>query len=161
MRKLLENSYINLLLRLFIGLLFLFSAVSKINIPDEFANEIANYNIMPNFLINLFAIVMPWIELCCSVFIILGLRLKSSSAVLIILISIFNLAILIAMAQGLNINCGCHTKMMAEQVGLTKLFENVLLLLIAIYIYFSKGLKFTIEHYIVRNSLKERMNFYN
>lgn len=161
MRKFLNNSYLNLLLRLFIGLVFLFSSISKIGIPDEFAKEIANYHIVPNIFINIFAITMPWIELCCALFIILGLRLKSSSFVLAILIAVFNLAIIIAMAKGLNINCGCHTKIMAEQVGFTKLFENTLLILIAVFIYFSKGLKFSIERYIVKDALRNKLKFYN
>ena len=157
MLKLLNNSYINLILRLVLGCIFLLAASSKIANPSAFAGDIANYKIIPGFAINIFAMTLPWIELVCAIFIISGIRLKSSTAIIGILILVFNAAIIIAMAKGLNINCGCHTKIMAEQVGWKKLIENTGLFLSALYIFYSKGTKITLESYIIKKSAFAKM----
>ena len=157
MRKILDNSYINLIFRIILSGLFLIAATSKIAAPAEFAKEISNYQILPDFMLNIVALVLPWIELFAAMFILFGIRLKSASLTLFVLVVIFEIAILIALAKGLNINCGCHTKVMAELVGWKKIFENLILLIAAAYIYFSKGVKFTLERYIIKESILNRI----
>ena len=159
-RSTIDNSYVNLILRIILGSLFLFAAASKMAEPGPFAKEIANYRIMPDFFINFMAITLPWIEFICALFIITGIRLKSSSFIIGCLLLIFTTAIIIAMFKGLNINCGCHTKVMAAQVGWKKLFENTGLFLAALIIFYSKGLKITLEHYILRKSALARMQIF-
>jgi uncharacterized membrane protein YphA (DoxX/SURF4 family) len=159
MKKIIDNSYINLIFRIVLGTMFLLAAVSKAADPASFAQEIANYKILPDILINLMAIVLPWIELFASLFIIIGIRIKSSVLIISSLIIVFNIAIIIAMAKGLNINCGCHTKVMAEMVGLQKIIENMCLLILGIFIFYSKGIKFTMENYILKKSVLAKMSF--
>jgi len=160
MKKLLNNSYINLIFRIILGAIFLIAATSKIADPSGFAGEIANYKITPQFLNNILAVALPWIELVCAIFIITGVRLKASSAILGILLIIFNVAILIALAKGLNINCGCHTKIMAEQVGWQKLLENTGMYLFAFYIFYSRGAKLTLENYIFKKTAIAKMSVF-
>jgi putative oxidoreductase len=152
MKDLLHNSYINLIFRIILGTLFLLASTSKAVEPAIFAEEIANYKILPELLVNIMAITFPWIELICAVFIITGVRLKSATFILGLLLIVFSIGVFIAMAKGLNINCGCHTQVMAEEIGMTKLIENTGLLLITLYIFFSNGIRFTLERYIVQKS---------
>ncbi len=158
LKKLINNDYLNLIARIFVGGIFLIAAISKISDPTGFAKEISNYQIMPNFTINFFALILPWIELFSAFLIITGIRIKSSSLIIISLTIIFNIAILIAIAKGLNINCGCHTKVMAELIGWRKIFENTLLLLFTIYLFYSKGLKLTVENYIIKNYILSKIS---
>ena len=157
MQKFLNNNFLNLVARIIVGTIFLIAAISKITDPAGFAKEISNYQILPDFIINLLALILPWVEFFTSILIILGIRLISSSIILITLIIIFNIAILIAMAKGLNINCGCHTKVMAELIGWRKVIENTILLLFSIYIYFGKGFKFTLENYLIKNYILSKI----
>ncbi len=156
MRKILNSSILNLAARIILGSIFLFAAVSKIADPATFAEEIANYQILPNFAINIAAIIFPWVELVCGIFVITGLRLRATSATLGALTFIFTIAIAIAVAKGLNINCGCHTQVTAEKIGLQKILENIGLIILSALIYFSKGKKFTLERVIIINSLRNR-----
>ncbi|MFC2130511.1 MauE/DoxX family redox-associated membrane protein [Bacteroidota bacterium] len=160
MKKLLNNSYINLIFRIILGAIFLIAATSKIADPSGFAGEIANYKIVPQFMNNILAITLPWIELVCALFIITGIRLKSTTAILGVLLIVFNIAIFIALAKGLNINCGCHTKIMAEQVGWQKLLENAGLFLCAVYIFYSRGAKLTLENYIFKKTAIAKMSVF-
>ena len=52
MKKIIDNSYINLIFRIVLGTMFLLAAVSKAADPSAVANEIANYKILPDILIN-------------------------------------------------------------------------------------------------------------
>jgi putative oxidoreductase len=157
MEKILNNSYVILIFRIVIGTIFLIAASSKIADPAIFAKELANYKMFPELMINIIAVTLPWIELICSIFIISGIRMKSVSLILGILIIAFNISVLTAMIKGLNINCGCHTKIMAEQVGWKKIFENFGLLLLAFVIFISKSYRFTLEYYILKKSALSRL----
>lgn len=145
MRKILENSIINLIVRIFLGVFFLSAALGKAAEPALFAKEIANYAIIPDPFINLVALIIPWIELIVSIFLIFGIRLKSSSAITSILLVIFIIAVGSAMARGLDINCGCFSQKI-QYVGWPKILENTGLLILSIYLFFFPVKKLTIEN---------------
>lgn len=144
MKKILENNYLNVIVRLFLGVFFLLAALGKAAEPALFAKEIANYAIVPEPLINLVALFISWTELIVSIFLIFGIRIKSSSAITAILLIIFILAVGSAMVRGLDINCGCFSQKI-QYVGWPKIFENIGLLLLALFLFFSPAKKFTIE----------------
>lgn len=141
MKKILQNDYLNLIVRIILSTVFIFFAVGKITDPWQFAKEINNYQIMPEFSISIMALVIPWIELICGFLIISGVKVKSSSAVSGALLIVFIIAIFIAMSKGLNINCGCSTQSYQE-VGWAKIFEDILLLIGFVYLYFFPDSKF-------------------
>jgi len=157
MKILLNNTYITLIFRIILGSIFLVAATAKISDLSGFAKEIGNYQIVPDLLRNIMAITIPWIELVCAIFLIVGIRMKSSATILGVLIIIFNIAIFIALLKGLNINCGCHTQVMAEKVGWQKILENTGLLLISIFLFFTKNIKLTLESYIIKKSAFAKM----
>lgn len=148
MKKILNNPYLSLVARVVAGGIFLLAAITKIAAPATFAKEIVNYGIIPDVLSNFMALSLPWAELIVAFMLIAGIRLKTAAVLSIALYLMFNIAIAIAMIKGLNINCGCHTKVMAEQVGLPKLLENTGSLLLCLYIYFFPAKKITIENLI-------------
>jgi putative oxidoreductase len=150
-RKILNNPILSLAARLILGIVFLFFAVGKITDPESFAKSIANYGIMPNFTINLMALTLPWMELLCGVFLIAGIRLRSSSLICGGLLIIFIIAVVVAMVEGLNINCGCSSEA-AIKVGWPKILENTGLLIASIYIFFFPVKKITFEQLAMKES---------
>ncbi|MBI5324425.1 MAG: DoxX family membrane protein [Ignavibacteriae bacterium] len=148
LKKLLNNEYLNLSIRILIGGLFIFTAISKLADLTTFAKEIENYNILPFYLINIFSTILPWVELLCGLFILTGIRLKANAIISVGLYSVFTIAILIAMLQGLSIHCGCHTKILADKVGLEKVLQNTGLLLLSFYLFFYPVGKLTFERLI-------------
>jgi len=127
--KLLSNKYFLLLCRIILGIVFIFAAVSKADEPEGFAQSISNYKLLPLFLINFFAIILPWIELCAGLLLIFGISVKENSAILTSLLVIFIIAIVISLARGLNIDCGCFGTVEGTKVGAQKVLENIGLLL--------------------------------
>jgi len=129
MTKLLGNKYFLVAIRIVLGFVFIFAAISKAAEPELFARSIANYKLLPIFLINLLAITLPWIELCIGVLLIFGVSVKENSAILSGLLVVFILAIAISLMRGLDIECGCFGTVDGAKVGVQKILENIGLLL--------------------------------
>jgi len=132
LNKILNNKYLLLLFRLFLGFIFVYASVSKISDPENFSQAIYNYKLLPLSLINIFAIVLPWIELVAGILLIFGISVKENSVLLSTLVIIFILAITISLFRGLDIDCGCFGTVDGAKVGILKILENIGLLLLGI-----------------------------
>lgn len=96
--------------RLYMGGLFVYAAMYKINYAAEFASTIASYRIVPWWGVNLMAVFMPWLELVAGVMLLAGFRLKAAAAVIAGLLVIFIAGLVINLLRGSSISCGCfHT----------------------------------------------------
>ena len=94
-------------LRFFLGGIFLYASWDKILHPEAFAEAIYNYRILPDFLINFSALVLPWLELFLGICIISGLWLPGAVFLVNLLMAIFFGALIFNLARGLNVQCGC------------------------------------------------------
>ncbi len=109
MSKFLTNRHLVFLIRLVIGVVFIYAAVSKIAHPDQFARIIYNYHILPGGIINLFALFLPWIEILCGFMLIIGFWHKSATVILGSATVIFIAALMVSLFRGVNIECGCFS----------------------------------------------------
>ena len=103
------NRYIALVLRLYIGGIFIYASLSKISYPADFATNIANYMLVPYWAVNLLAVIMPWLELICGILLIAGVRSRAAIMIIGSLMLVFTLAIGINLWRGTAISCGCFT----------------------------------------------------
>ncbi len=134
MKEILSNKYLLLISRVILGYIFIYAGMVKIIDPAGFAESILNYRLTPIFLVNIFAIVIPWIEVLVGVFLIFGISSKESSFIIGSLLIIFNIMIFISVIRGLDIECGCFGTNDSQTVGIQKLLENFVLLLLSIQI---------------------------
>ena len=95
--------------RLYLGGLFIYASLYKINYTAEFAETIASYQLVPYWGINLMALIMPWTELLCGLMLILGFRTRASAALIAAMLVAFCLAIIATLLRGIPIGCGCFT----------------------------------------------------
>ena len=144
MKTILSNKYFLLTLRILLGVVFIYAAISKASDPEGFARAIANYKLLPIFLINILALILPWIELCAGVLLVFGFLVKENSMILGGLLAVFVIAILISLARGLNIDCGCFGTVGGTKVGIQKILENIGLLLSAIILIKFESNSFTL-----------------
>lgn len=135
MKQIISNKYFLLLCRLIIGFVFVFAGAEKINEPLSFADSILNYKIFPGVLANFFAIIIPWIEVCSGLLVILGISVKENAAIISSFLLLFTVLIAISALRGLNIDCGCYGAHYLQQVGFSKIIENTLLLLLGINLF--------------------------
>lgn len=116
-----------MIVRFSIAFVFIYAGAEKISDPDAFAISISNYRILPDWSLNIFAITLPWIEVTCGILLLFGVAVKENSAIIFSLLFIFTIAIVISLIRGLSIDCGCFGK--GSMIGLTKLAENLLMLI--------------------------------
>ncbi len=123
------------LLKWLIAALFIFAGISKILDPATFAKDIDNYRMLPYLLVTLMAIILPWLEVLCGIFLIIGNWKKGAAFLLLLLTFMFLIAISSAMARGLDITCGCFSRTLeGTRVGYSKLIEDIFLFFIIILI---------------------------
>ncbi|MFN3780822.1 MAG: MauE/DoxX family redox-associated membrane protein [Candidatus Kapaibacteriota bacterium] len=140
---------INFLLRIILGVIFLYASIGKIYEPNLFFKEISNYKVFPEILSKIFAITIPWYELILALFLIFGIRLRTTSLLVFIFLSSFTVLVISSWVRGLNINCGCFSHY-TEYVGLRKVVENVILMAFSLYIFFSPKSFLNLEEQILK-----------
>jgi len=98
-----------------LGLLFVAAALPKLVDPPSFAHMIYNYRLVPGALVNLMALVMPWLELLAGLGLILGLWTRTSAGLVGALLLVFLAAISLNLARGNAIDCGCFDVSLANR----------------------------------------------
>ncbi len=135
----LSKTPIQLLSRLVLGGLFIYASLDKIAHPEDFAKIISNYQLLPQFLINIFAVVLPWVEMISGLLLIFGRFTRSAAIVLSGLLLVFMAAIGISAIRGLDVSCGCFSTTSSEP-------ENWLVLIIRDLIFLIPGLVVILFH---------------
>ena len=123
--------------RLLLGIIFILASVDKILHPAAFAQVVHNYQILPNELINLSAITLPWLELVLGFLLVSGLLFSGSIILGNLLLATFLGALVFNIARGLDIHCGCFSTNMAGNPATTwYLFRDSALLSLGMYLLF-------------------------
>lgn len=107
MRRLIDNDWLTALIRLFIGVVFIYAAYYKITDPYTFAKSIWYYHLVPGDGINLMALILPWVELLCGLALILGLFYNGAVVLVNLMMVMFILALGSTIVRGIDIECGC------------------------------------------------------
>ena len=128
--------------RLVLGGVFIYAALNKIVYPERFAELIYNYSILPDELINLTALCLPFVELLAGFLLVLGRPAFATASILTGLTLLFIGALGYNLARGLDFQCGCFTTSPeAKRTGLATLFRDLALLipaLICLYVSYKK-----------------------
>jgi len=141
MKSILSSKYLVFLSRLCLGLVFIVASIEKIAIPEMFAANVEAYQIMPAPIINIIALIIPWIELLCGIFLISGFFLRSSSLMVSALLVAFIFLLSWAILRGLHIDCGCFGVGGGSEVSWIRVIEDVFLLFLSVHIFSYGGIK--------------------
>ena len=117
-----------LLLRIALGILFVFAGVTKAYDPGAFAIEIQRYNLIPWIPGALASIYLPWLEILVGALLILKKLEQGALLLITCLLLVFTFALASATFRGLGIDCGCFGKTFMATGTIFPLVRNVLLL---------------------------------
>jgi putative oxidoreductase len=106
-RRVVDSDYLTLLFRLVVGVTFIYASYYKIVAPGDFARSIWYYHMVPGSLINLMALVLPWLELLCGLAVIFGVCYRGAVVLANLMVVVFIAALASSIARGLSIDCGC------------------------------------------------------
>jgi putative oxidoreductase len=135
LKKILTSEYLALVLRVYIGYIFIYASMSKIMDPAVFAENIAAYRVMPYWGLNLVAIILPWVELICGFFLIAGMRTRATALILAGLMFMFTVFVIINVFRGSPITCGCFDNV-GEPIGWAKVAKNTTWFIMTLMIFF-------------------------
>jgi putative oxidoreductase len=135
--SILENKLFEFTARWILGLIFIYAGYHKIIAPEEFAKLVYGYGLFPNELINLIAIIIPFIELLTGLLLISGRLIHSATLMIITLLILFILLISINLIRGYEFDCGCFAAndFFSSKTPWKTLTRDVVLLLLGGYVY--------------------------
>ncbi len=134
LRTILSHPWLALALRLYLGGLFVYASMYKINHPSVFAETIAAYQLVPHMLVNPMAAALPWLELACGLLLMAGVRSKAACVLIIAMLVMFIIALAWVLAMDIPIGCGCFTGQ-EEEADILTLLRDLAWLAMAVHVY--------------------------
>ncbi|NOQ97538.1 MAG: DoxX family membrane protein [Calditrichae bacterium] len=131
-----KNEILIKIFRIILGIVFLYSAYSKLKNPLVFSESIYNYQILGMVLSAWAAVSVPVLEGIVGVGLITGLWLRESLILTAALYMVFDLMIFQAMIRGLDIDCGCFSPGDSGPIDIYKIMQNVILTAMAFWALF-------------------------
>jgi len=104
-----KTKTVQLLVRLVLGLTFIGASYHKILDPEAFAQVIYGYYIFPDFMINISAIIVPFLELFAGIALVVGVFYRGGLVIINGFLLVFIVIIGFNLARGHQFDCGCFS----------------------------------------------------
>ncbi len=127
-----HRDYLLLILRVTIGVAFIWACAHKIRQPYDFLHAIYSYEIVGPKVGLLVAIMLPWFELLIGMSLLSGLMLGGAFMGVMASCLAFSIANAHAIASELSISCNCFGAIDAGMVGYGTLFRSIMFLICGI-----------------------------
>ena len=139
MKALLTNKILILLIRIFLGGIFIVASGDKFSDVYAFTNSILHYRIVGPAIATWIATILPSLELLCGLCLIIGLYPRGCTLLTTTMLVAFTLLVLSALLRGLDISCGCFTQDPGvDKIGFQKIVENCGLILLSVWLLLTK-----------------------
>jgi len=139
--NILNNSWIELAARWVLGATFIYASYSKILAPAAFAKIIYGYDLFPATLINLLAIILPFVELIAGMALIFGFYPRSAVLIVNVLLLAFIFSLSINIIRGHEFDCGCFVINADSQSTFSGplLIRDLIYFALGIYVFFYRS----------------------
>ena len=122
--------------RLFLGVVFIVASADKILDPAAFAQTVRNFQILPDALVNLTALILPWLELLIGLCLTIGCWLGGVTLLANGLLAVFFGSLVFNWARGLDISCGCFGSLSPGKTSIYwLLIRDIAFLLMGAYLF--------------------------
>ncbi len=136
--NLLQNSWIELAFRWILGLTFVYASYHKILAPADFAKIIYGYDLFPAIMINLIAIIVPFVELFIGLALIGGIYSRAAVLILNAMLMFFIIILSYNLLRGHEFDCGCFAPESSGFAATTEftLFRDFVYLALGLHVFF-------------------------
>lgn len=146
MRRIIDNDWLTVGFRLFVGVSFIYASFYKIIEPTLFARSIWYYHMVPGELINPMALLLPWVELIVGLSLIIGVYYRGAVLLVNMMVIMFMIALTSAAVRGIDIDCGCFKPGKASsQSALNTLWYDLVLLVMTLQLWFSRSRRWMLQ----------------
>ncbi|MDF1544348.1 MAG: DoxX family membrane protein [bacterium] len=140
MRRIIDNDFLTLLVRIGVGIIFVYASAYKIVEPGSFAKSIWYYHMMPGSFINPIALILPWLELLVGLALVFGVCYRGAVVWANLMTVAFILALSSAIVRGISIDCGCFKAAAASSESAWEtLWFDLVLILFTIQLFLSRS----------------------
>ena len=137
--------------RIYIGVVFILASLYKIYEPYAFGLSVATYQIAPLSLINIFTLMLPWMELIVGITLVLGFWTRESAFLISAMMIMFLVSLTIALNRDLQISCGCFASQeTADEISIATIFRDLAWLSLALYAFIFDDGRFGLDGLIRR-----------
>jgi uncharacterized membrane protein YphA (DoxX/SURF4 family) len=102
-----SSKYLEWMLRLVIGGVFIYAGWAKRNEGIEFADSVASFRILPGVVIVPFMLSIVPFEIGAGAMVLTGWQKRVGALALLLMASLYSIALALALARGITVNCGC------------------------------------------------------
>ncbi len=143
LKNVLENSWIELAARWILGITFIYASYHKILAPAGFAKIIYGYDLFPHGLINLIAIILPFLELVTGLALILVIYPRSAVLIINAMLLAFIIVLSINLIRGHEFDCGCFSIKKAGFLSSTEpmLVRDIIYLILGMQVFYFSGIR--------------------
>ena len=120
--------------RCVLGLLFLYAGYEKLAAPNDFAEAIDGYQLVPQAWAGWLALLIPSAEVVVGLSLVLGPGSRAAALLAGLMLLAFSFGIAQAMVRGINVECGCFGSATASQADYIALIRNAGLLSLSAFI---------------------------
>ena len=114
MHRLRKLSNLSVILRLALAAIFIYASIDKILHPGDFAAIVKDYRVLPDSLINITAIILPWLELVLGALLLIGKWQEGALLLVNLLLITFWFTLVVNYYRGVDISCGCFSTKPSE-----------------------------------------------
>ncbi|MCD4654754.1 DoxX family membrane protein [bacterium] len=97
-------------LRFIVGGAFIYAGLSKILVPCELAMNMYHFQIAPSYLLNIGAIVLPYVEIILGGCLIVGIIPRGAALGLSLVLTFFIVLLGVNLIRGIDFECACFGK---------------------------------------------------
>jgi uncharacterized membrane protein YphA (DoxX/SURF4 family) len=145
------HAWLALPARLYLGGVFILACLHKIADPGAFALDVATYQFLPLALVNLFALVVPWVELVVGVMIVVGFRTRAAALIIVGLMLAFMVALGWALHLDLDMSCGCFASSgEADPISAMTMLRDAGWLALGLYVLFFDRVPLGLDRLLAR-----------
>ncbi len=140
------HNYTVLIFRVFLGALFIYASIHKLQDPVAFSRIIYGYKILPPWAINIVAIILPGVELTAGLLLIVGLFSRGASFLIVLSLLVFICAIGYNLYRGLEFDCGCFSFASTKSgAAFDLLIRDIVLFALSIRVLFANRYFFSLD----------------
>jgi uncharacterized membrane protein len=125
----------------FLGIIFIFAGIDKLFHYKMFLNALASYVLMPNVLIPYFSLSLVLAEIWIGLGLIIKKYRRTASLSSFVILMIFTLALIINYIYKPGSICGCWFTITLGTVNILHIFQNFIMLILALTIWFFESNK--------------------
>lgn len=150
--------WLGAVIRLALGVIWIWAAVSKLGSPRTFVQAVRAYDVTPEWLSKAIGYGLPVLELCIGIALVLGIGVRLAAIVSGLLFVVFIIGLAQAAARGIQLECGCFGGGGATSGGTQytlDILRDIGLLILAALLVIWPMTRLSVDEFLARNDYVE------